>query len=387
MAIQPINHNEFTNLNFLKTMKLKLLYNLVLALLIGTAVNLVTGFNTYVVAAGLMAAPAVYSALVKTSAESGALSITVQIWQKHIEEEIFKDNSFMRKSHNVDEYVLGGKIVHIPQSGGSGNVVKNRTSLPASVRQRTDTTVLYALDAFTTDPVLIPNVETKELTYDKRNSVLGEDLDNLKQEVAEATLYNWVQSPLLAGVSATALPSGNKFVTSGASVAAQAPMTGNRLAATRTDLQVLQNYFRSINRWVEGKMHIMLPPAFLMQLYPADSIITATLMQSVTEAERRAGIMMKDLGFNIMSRSSVLTTTSTGTVRAPGETGAVTDGLAAIAWYEESVELALGTVDAFEKLRDPQFYGDVYSFEVRVGGRARRSDYAGIAILRQGTPA
>jgi hypothetical protein len=47
----------------------------------------------------------------------------------------------------------------------------------------------------------------------------------------------------------------------------------------------------------------------------------------------------------------------------------------------------MGGVDAFEKLRDPQFYGDVYSFEVRVGGRARRTDYSGVAILYQGTPA
>lgn len=366
----------------------KFLYSVVLALFIGLAANLVFGVNAYAVAGGVLAAGAVMPYVTKQIAnEAGVLSITVQIWQKHIEEEIFKDNSFMRKSHNADEYVLGGKIVHIPQSGGSGAVVKNRTSLPATIRQRTDTTVLYALDAFTTDPVLIPNVETKELTYDKRNSVLGEDMDNIKQEVAEQTLHNWVQSPLLAGVAATALPAANKFLTTGASVAAQAPMTGNRNAASRTDLQILQNYFRTINRWIEGKMHIMLPPAFLMEMYPADSIITATLMQSVTEAERRSGVLLKDQGFNIMSRSSVITTTAAGVVRAPGEAGGVTDGLAAIAWYEESVELAMGTIDAFEKLKDPQFYGDVYSFEVRVGGRARRSDYKGIAILRQATPA
>jgi hypothetical protein len=366
----------------------KFLFSVVLALLIGSAANTVFGANAYAVAGGVLAAGAVAPYLSKQVAQqSGILSITVQIWQKHIEEEIFKDNSFMRKSYNADEYVIGGKIVHIPQSGGSGNVEKNRTTLPATVRKRTDTTVLYALDAYTTDPVLIPNVDTKELTYDKRSSVLGEDMDKIKQEAAEWTLYNWVQSPLLAGVAATALPNGNKFLTTGASVAAQGPMTGNRNAASRNDLQTLQNYFRTINRWVEGKMHIMLPPAFLMQMYPADSIITATLMQSVTEAERRAGVLLKDQGFNIMSRSSVLTSTAAGVVRAPGEAGAVTDGLAALAWYEESVELAMGTIDAFEKLRDPQFYGDVYSFEVRVGGRARRADYRGVAILRQGTPA
>jgi hypothetical protein len=97
------------------------------------------------------------------------------------------------------------------------------------------------------------------------------------------------------------------------------------------------------------------------------------------------GIMFKDQGFNIYSRSSVLTTTSAGVVRAPGEVGAVTDGLAAIAWYQEAVEVAMGSIDAFEKLKDPQWYGDIYSFQVIMGGRARRADYKGVAILRQDT--
>lgn len=370
-------------------MKLKLLYSAVMALMIGMAVNLVTGFNAYAVAAGVMGASMILPMVTQQVAESGVLRvITVEIWENHIEEEIFKDNSFMRKSHNADEYVLGGRVVHIPQSGGSGNVVKNRTVVPATVRKREDTDIVYVLDAYTTDPVLIPNAESKELTYDKRNSVLGEDRDKLIQVTAEWTLQNWVSSPVYGAYGASALPAGAKFVTSGAAVLASAPgATGNRNSAGVVDLQKLQAYFRSINRWHEGKMHIMLPPQMLVQMFPADSVITATYMQSVTEAERREGIIMKCQGFNIWSRSSVLYTQANGTLRAYGEAGAVTDSEAALAWYEGAVELAMGGVDAFEKLRDPQFYGDVYSFEVRVGGRARRTDYSGVAILYQGTPA
>jgi hypothetical protein len=362
----------------------KIVFSVMFALFVGTAAQTVLGLNSYAVAGGMLAAGALVPHL---KADALVLrAITVEIWQNHIEEEIFKDNAFMRKSYNADEYVLGGKVVHIPQSGGSGNVVKNRTSLPATVRQRTDNDIVYLLDAFTTDPVLIPNVETKELTYDKRNSVLGEDRDKLVQVTAEATLYNWVHSPVYNDYGATNLPNTAKFLTTGASTPATGPMTGNRLKASLTDLQRLQGYFRSINRWFEGKMHILLPPQMLMELFPADSVITATYMQSVTEAERRMGIIAKAQGFNIWSRSSVLTSQANGTLRAPGEAGAVTDGLAALAWYEDAVELALGTIDAFEQLKAPQFYGDIYSFEVRIGGRARRTGYEGIAILRQDTP-
>jgi len=363
----------------------KIFFSVLMALFIGSASQMALGLNGLAVAGSLLAAGAV---LPYVDASGVVLrAITVEIWQNHIEEEIFKDNSFMRKSVNADEYVLGGKVVHIPQSGGSGNVVKNRTSLPATVRVREDNDIVYVLDAFTTDPVRIPNVETKELTYDKRNSVLGEDRDKLVQTIAEATLFNWVSSPVYNDYGATTLPAGAKFLTTGASTPATGPMTGNRLAATLVDLQRLQGYFRSINRWIEGKMHILLPPQMLLEMFPADSVITATYMGQVTEAERRMGVIAKAQGWNIYSRSTVLTSQANGTLRAPGEAGAVTDGLCALAWYEESVELALGGVDAFEQLRAPTFYGDIYSFEVRLGGRARRTGYEGIAVLRQATPA
>lgn len=363
----------------------KIVFSVLMALFIGSAAQASLGLNGLAVAGTLLAAGAV---LPYVDTEGIVLrAITVEIWQNHIEEEIFKDNAFMTKAHSANEYVLGGKVVHIPQSGGSGNVVKNRTSLPATVRQREDNDIVYVLDAFTTDPVLIPNVETKELTYDKRNSVLGEDRDKLVQTTAEAMLYNWVHSPVYNDYGATNLPAGAKFLTTGDSAPAVAPMTGNRLKATITDLQTLQAYFRSINRWVEGKMHILLPPTMMVEMFPADSVITATYMQSVTEAERRMGILAKVQGWNIWSRSTVLISQAAGTLRAPGEAGAVTDGLAALAWYEESVETALGTIDAFEQLKAPTFYGDIYSFEVRIGGRARRTGYEGIAVLRQATPA
>lgn len=367
---------------------IKILFSVLFALMVGTAAQNVLGLPAYAVSGTLLAAGAVAPYLMQHADGLVLRLITVEIWQSHIEEEIFKDNAFLRKSHNADEYVLGGKVVHIPQSGGSGNVVKNRSSFPATVRHREDNDIVYVLNAFTTDPVRIPNVETKELTYDKRNSVLGEDRDKLMQVVAEDTLYNWLASPVYGDYAATGLPTGAKFTTSGDAVAATAPSaTGNRNAASLADLQKLQAYFRTNNRWFEGKMHILLPPNMLVQMFPADSVITATYMNNVTEAERRMGIIAKAQGFNIWSRSSVLITEADGTIRVPGEAGAATDGEAALAWYEGSVEVAMGGVDAFENLRDPQYYGDIYSFEVRIGGRARRSGYEGLAILRQGTPA
>ncbi len=310
--------------------------------------------------------------------------IQVEIWQNHIEEQLFKNNEFLRMSHSADDSVINGIAVHIPQSGGAGAVVKNRTTFPATIRKRTDTDVIYLIDEYTSDPVKIPDADTHELSYDKRQSVLGEDLDNLKEVTAEWMIQNWLKSPTSLGYSASQIPAGNILSTTGAAVPATAPAaTGNRKAATLSDLQRLQVYLRTQKRWIEGKMHILLPPAMMAELFPAESVITATYMQSTSEEERRNGIIAKAQGFKIHSRSTVATLTGAGALNAPGAAGAATDNEAALVWYEQAVETAFGGVKMFQDEGNPVHYADIYSMLVRMGGRARRSDYGGIALLQQ----
>lgn len=309
------------------------------------------------------------------------MAIQREIWENTIENAIFKDNKFIEYAVNADEYVLQGRVVHKPQSGGPGNVQKNRTTLPAAIRQRTDVDVLYVLDEYTSDPVLIRNADTAELSYDKRTSVLGEDLQNIIQNVAENMLYNWTHSPQ----DPTSVIPGASFIgTSGAATAATAPSaTGNVKAASLNDLQAAATFLRNQNRWFEGQMYAMLTPNMLAQMFPADSLTTATYMNQVTEQERRAGIMFKAQGFNIMTRSSVFYIDSTGAIKAPGTAGASTDVEGGLFWWQGAVERAKGDVKMFEQLGVPTMYGDVYSMLVRMGGRACRTNYEGMTVLKQ----
>ena len=363
------------------------LFNVVVLLFVAALFTTITPMVAGGAAIGAFATGTAMS-FIKTPGLS-FMAIQVEIWQNHIEEELFKDNTFLRMSHSADSAVIGSRAVHIPQSGGSGNVVKNRaTGTAANVRKRTDTDIIYLLDEFTTDPVLIPHADTKELSYDKRASVLGEDKDKLVEIVAEETIYNWLNSPVYQTYGATAFPVGSILSTTGANVPASAPAaTGNRAAYTMNDLQRTKTFLQNQKRWINGKMYGLITPEAEAQLFPADSILTATYMASVTEAERREGVMYKVQGFKLMTRSSVARLTAANVVRAYGASGAATDNEACLFWYSEAVEYAFGGVEAFENVGDPQFYGDVYSFLVRSGGRARRADYGGIALLRQGAGA
>ncbi|MGV4477160.1 hypothetical protein ACQ1QU_09520, partial [Ornithobacterium rhinotracheale] len=137
-----------------------------------------------------------------------------EIWKKTIEEKLKEDNTFLNHISDVSsENILAGKIVHIPQAGAPSKVVKNRKTLPADVKQRKDTEVLYQIDEYTTDPVHIPHAETVELSYDKRRSVLDQDIANLSEEVAEGMLTNMVVSPIGENKS---LPAKNILETTGA---------------------------------------------------------------------------------------------------------------------------------------------------------------------------
>jgi hypothetical protein len=313
-------------------------------------------------------------------------AIQVEVWQNVIQEELFKNNEFLQFSVSQNDNVLDGRVVHLPQSGGSGNVEKNRSSLPATVRQRTDTDVVYVLDEYTTDPVHIKHADTVELSYDKVASVLREDTDKLAEEVAEEVLYSWLHSGAFGTYGATAFPAANVLLTTGANGVANASAvgaTGNRKMYTRADLQRMQTKFRQEKRWFNEQMYCLLDPLAAEEMFPVNDIITATYMNQVTEEERRMGILYKANGWKILIRSTVARVTAAGAILAPGAAGSATDDGASLFWYSQAVEHALGTVRAFENIGDPTFYGDIYSFLVRMGGRARRAGYSGIAVLKQ----
>lgn len=301
------------------------------------------------------------------------MPITVEIWQNSIVEHLFADSSFMSKAFNADEYVSQGKVVHIPNAGASSGVSKNRSILPATVRLRTDSDVTFNLDEYTTNPVLIPNADTVELSYDKRESVLRQDKQALMDEVAKSMIHAWSPSQPASLVD-----------TSGKSVVAHAPgATGNRKSLTKGDVLKAFTLFNKQNIPLDGRYLLI------------DAVMYEQLINDLTAQESQAfhsladpsnGIIGNLYGFNIIMRSeaSVYGSNKQPKLYSTGGTGS--DNAAAIAWHESCVCRALGEVKAYENEGDATYYGDIYSFLVRCGGRIMRSDSKGvIAIVQSAT--
>jgi len=375
---------------------LNVLYNLVMALFVGVAVQAATAgyFDAVTVATGIFLLGITYSLYTRYGRRNlkGLLfeGLQREVWSDHIEGEIFRNNNFMNHCHKVSdsEIITGsrgkGRIVHIQQSGGSGKVVKNRKILPAPISERKDSDVIYILDDYSTDVKLISFTAEKELSANYRSSVIGEEQDSLNQEVAENMIINWLKSPVYGTYGATSLPADNIKLSSGADGSNNNPLkNAARKLSTIDDLQKMRQYFLEIDRWFEGKMYALLSPQQEVEMFPANSQITATYMRGVTEEEFRNGVMYKAQGWKLMTRSSVVNLATDGTIKVPGEALLATDDAASLFWYENAVECAMGGTYPFNENGVPEYFGDTFSFITYAGGRARRSDYKGVALLKQ----
>lgn len=311
-------------------------------------------------------------------AASGALNmgLQVEIWHKAIVGNLFADNSFLSKAFNADDYV-DGKMVHIPNAGRPSKTEKNRVNVPAEAKKRVDKDVEYIMNEFTTDPIYIPHAETVELSYNKRESAISEDKAVLHETVANDILLSW--SPTKAG---------SIIRTSGSAVATHLTgSTGFRKAITVADIFRVMTLFNSKNVPLEGRYALL------------DAQMYTQLLNSMTDKDSIAfhaaadvanGVIGKLATFNFMLRSKALIYKADDTPMEwlvddedDPQTFNATDNAGALFWYEKYVCRSLGEVKMYGSEDNPLYYGDIYSFLLRAGGKIMRSDGKGVVAMVQ----
>ena len=319
------------------------------------------------------------------------MAVTPEIWTEYIIGNLFKNNEFLLHSVDESQYVLQGSVVHIPQAGSPSGVKRNRQSLPATITKRKDVDITYALDEFTTDPRFIPEAEKQELSYDKMNSCMMEDMQYLRQIVAEAMLYNWRPKYF---IKASKTKSADYLVYG----------TGVRTGVQVSDFSKAKTIFNKQNVPVEGR-YVILPEEMYKQLCEdvrdSQSQHLSAIYNNVT------GELEKLEGFTILHRSTVLMASNSTLSAVSGteyfrwtstdltydveaaeeiEAGGSVDNtccLYGLFWQESMVTRAMGATKMFSNEGDAQYYGDIYSFMQRLGGRARRMDGKGVLGLIQ----
>lgn len=325
----------------------------------------VTGWNPFAVA-GIMVLGTGLAGLVLPHAENALMAVTAELWTKDIVGNLFKNNDWARRAFNADMYVINGTVVHIPVAGAPSTVTKNLAVFPAVAVQRTDTDITYALDTFYSTPRHIKNIDQYELAYDKRQSAMGEDQSAIIQTAMDSLLFRW--APAVA----------NAFATTGAAVPTSlSGATGTRKAFTKDMFLNVKKKMDAANIPYNDRIAVLTADHyndFLNNLSDAERTDVGKV------ADLKTGKVGMYLGIEIYMRSAVLRYrgASFGASVVVDELDiafapTATDRAASIFYQQNAVERSLGEVKFFERADDPLYYGDVYSYLVRVGGRQRRA--------------
>lgn len=299
------------------------------------------------------------------------MAVQNEVWAKYVINRLWKDNQFLKFAFSDDQYVLGGKVVHIPNPGSKPTIVKNRSSYPATAVQRADTEVFYSLDRYTSDPTHIEAADSMEITYDKIESVFGDHAGELVQTVADDMIIKW-----LTGIAAPQI-----INSTGANVAAKITgQTTTRKIVLPADVKKVQLRMNLDNVPKMGR-YAMLESNALDEF--TDSLTINANREFSDYYDAKEGIVGRLYGFDFIERSTVAIASSGNVINALGAAVAATDNVVNIFWQKDSIARALGDRKFFEAKDDPQYYGDMYSMLLRAGGRRRRADNVGVVALIQ----
>lgn len=300
------------------------------------------------------------------------MALNISIWQNALVENFYPDNSFASKSVDDSAFVHAHKVI-IPNAGAPSKVQKNRTVKPATVNQRTDHDLEYEIDELTTDPIYIPNIDTVELSYDKRTSIISNDREQLRNSAEENILERW----------GLGVPQANVLFTTGTTerdAHTSETATGKRKCITKADLLKIMTRMDADNVPKEGR-HILLDAYMYADLLENLSESDKWMFQNSADVQR--GIVGKLWGLNVMTRSQVLRVKTDKSLLGWDKDAVAGEMAAALAWHDKSVSRAMGEVKMYDSTNNPLFYGDIYSFLLRTGGSVRRYDKKGVYLLAE----
>lgn len=295
-----------------------------------------------------------------------------ELWISEIAEIFKSDNSFASVLQNYSAWV-DNKYLHLPNAGAASNLIsKNVSSFPVTGNTtRTDSSVDITMDTYYINPIYLATpIEELEFNYNKRVSVMSDSMNQLLQAAHDGMILNMAQGATVYTGTGTARAGWN------------ASQTGNRSGITFADIQKIHYLFNSQNIPQEGR-YLLLPAELL------EDVITLSNFQhsyTLTNTTVIDGMIGKIAGFTVISRDKVLVTTSGGTLKST-QTFAATDCAAALAFSTATNVKAIGEIKIFEKLQDPNYYGDVISGYVRsvAANKYGTSTPKGVAILAEKT--
>jgi len=297
------------------------------------------------------------------------MAIQRELWAEMIAEELrAKIDPLKMFAMDLSEYAQGTTI-HVPVAGAT-TILKNNSSWPMDVSDRTDTVVDITLNTYHWSPMRVTQADKVQLSYDKMASLYNSLNGGLGERLLIESLIGMYH--YTAGAYVT---------TTGASYPAHATgAQGNRRGLTSMDIRkaaaLLDKQKVPIaDRWlvVDSIMFWQLVDDLA---YNADRVDVVAGLPSITTPL---------YGFTIVSVPQVAYVTSAGVIRPYGDAGTTTDNAVALAIQKSCVGFGMSGIEIFVDEGNPLYQGDILSGWVLHGSNYLRTTKEGVIPIIQAT--
>jgi hypothetical protein len=307
------------------------------------------------------------------------MALEKEVWTVDIADNLYPANEAYQQSIDDSSYLQNG-VVHTPIAGTQPRAVKNPSVFPLIITERVDVDATYNVDTYATLPVLLPDDETIELSYDKRQSLLSDHVNALNTEIADDMYLTWA--------AANGNTNANIVTTTGATArnVYKTGQTGTRKPIVRGDVEEVARIMDRMEVPNDGGRILLVDSDMLKDLRLIDQYLNADYMNrmGLDLANGQAGSI---LGFRIYIRSRVVAYTKTTFLKKKPVDGlAADDSLACLAFHRSFVRKAMGNrengeIKVFIDEDSPLYLGSILNAKTRAGGRAKYNDQKGIVSL------
>lgn len=282
-----------------------------------------------------------------------------EIWLSLIKENFYPEFAFLNEAMDMSAFVEND-VINLAEAGVNPNVLKNNTTYPVPSAVRTDTALTLTLAYYDTESTIIRNAELAELAYDKMASIVfGHKQALLLRQ------YNEAAHAYAPASDAALTPVVNTTGT----------LTGGFRLITYADIAKMAQRFDAQNIPRMGRI-LVLDSAAQEQLRNEDRVLYNQMMNH--QNGMAPGMLY---GFKVYSYENLPLYDAADAKRAFGSTYAATNKYArAVAFHKDEVMKAVGSLDMFERLRDPDARGDIIGFQQRFIALPIRSKAIGTII-------
>jgi len=230
--------------------------------------------------------------------------------------------------------------INLAETGIDPEVLIDNNTFPIPMAERADRPLELPLHTFDTKNTVVRNIEEKETSYKKMDSVVGSHRNALRKQTSAFAAHSWAPqtngtwTPIMSSTGATNA-SGLKSV-------------------SFEDFLQMEAKFRALDADMSSLVAVLNP------------IHLADLMAEDMKLYKEVLTSSKLFSFALYSFSQLpYFDTTTGVKQALGSASKTNDTMCSLLYSDIEVMRAEGNVEVFARYKDPEARGDIIGFQQR----------------------